>query len=93
MEDEKCTHERTTILEPHLAGANSLKEIVEVLYGALEGINEHICDSKADSPCSQMWYQDICEEALKQVDEMLGASDETLNDSKHTETFGPTYGG
>ncbi len=39
-------------------------EPAQVLVEALEAMLEHTCDGGGEKPCSQMWFQDVAEEAL-----------------------------
>ena len=40
----------------------------QILVEALDQMKEHLCDSTGDKTCSQMWYQDVIEEALAQFE-------------------------
>lgn len=44
-----------------------LREKLAVAVKSLEGMHSHICDGGGDFPCSQMWYQDVIEEALDAI--------------------------
>lgn len=37
----------------------------ERLGSALESMLEHVCDGGGERPCSQMWFQDVAQEALE----------------------------
>ncbi len=56
-----------------------LQPIVELcaqMAEALENMLEHICDGGGERPCSQMWFQDVAEDALMSARELLKQSDD-----------------
>jgi hypothetical protein len=46
---------------------DSLGNKLAVAIEALESMLSHICDGGGDFPCSQMWYQDVAQEALSKI--------------------------
>lgn len=46
---------------------DQLREKIAVAKSCLEKMNRHICDGGGEFPCSQMWYQDLLEEALSKI--------------------------
>lgn len=33
---------------------------------------KHVCDGGGDKPCSQMWFQDVAQESLDEIEKILG---------------------
>lgn len=33
---------------------------------------KHVCDGGGDKPCSQMWFQDVAQESLNEIEKILG---------------------
>lgn len=48
-----------------------LLKIIEIQDRALEDMYENICDGGGEKPCSQMWYQDVIDEARAEVAKIL----------------------
>lgn len=42
--------------------------IIDRMKAALESMLDHVCDGGGDRPCSQMWFQDVAEEALAEIE-------------------------
>lgn len=64
--DVECGNDRP--IKEELA---KLIAAVECLSEGYAEMLEHLCDSRSDLPCSQMWFQDVADERLAQAEEIL----------------------
>lgn len=56
----------------YLAKIARLERAMNLVKEKLVEMQSHLCSSIGADICSQMWYQDVADEALKEIDEIVG---------------------